>query len=498
MNTADLVLKDTLFEACVEHINECEAIIPDYYPEIFRVVRAQAQPLIQKASLINGRITLQGQILYSILYLPSDGKGLCSFSKKEPFSCTYNSDAEGLYIGTAKAQYVGCKLIAPRKAVLKAVLGVSLKVEGKNEKKITPLADKSIIALNRKISISRPVSQGEKLFKITDEQEIKDNVGAPIYTDVMPILKETKILKGKLIITGEMLIKTLYVNCNDEIKESFQSFVFSQIMDVQGASEGDSVECYITVCDIESKLAHGDKEGLSVIEYDITALLQVLVCKDEETQIIADCFCIDNETELKKERAVFIKNCGKVEGTVKISSALQFPDGINYPVDAGGVVRTDTCTHSGRLLRITGSIELQLLYFNSENELQSAQRQIPFEAEYATDELNNITCRPYCLLTGCTVSPVSENEAKLSLSVYTRGLLEEKITGEYVSSLKILTESPRKGKALPPLSLYFARKNESLWDIAKQFNVSPQRIKDLNNCGDILETDVSLLLPRIM
>ena len=68
MKSKRLFLTDILFEDCKENITECEAAIPDYYPEVFRIVRTNSIPLIQKTSLINGKIIADGIIIHSILY----------------------------------------------------------------------------------------------------------------------------------------------------------------------------------------------------------------------------------------------------------------------------------------------------------------------------------------------------------------------------------------------------------------------------------------------
>lgn len=497
MKSKRLFLTDILFEDCKENITECEAAIPDYYPEVFRIVRTNSIPLIQKTALINGRIITEGIIIHSILYVPSDGKGLCSFTIKQPFSCAYESEAEGLYIANAKPQYISCKLSSPRKANIKAVLSVSLKVMGEREINHINPKDDNLLCLNKTMDISCLVAQGQKLFKINEENEIGDNVGAPLYTTATPIVKEARIINGKTIIKGDMQVKTLYVTHKDEIKESFCVFGFSQIIDTPDSMENDNAKVFINVCDIDTQLCAGESENSSVIEYDITARALVQVHRDRKIQLANDCFCVNFETELSKKSAVFSKNCGVTEGSTKTVNKISFADGITRAIDVFGSVRVDTCTHLNRILRIAGSIEAQIIYLNGENEIQSVEKNFPFDAEYATEDIKNLTCRPEVFITGCNLTPVSENEAQISLTLYTFGYLEKRTNCEYISSIEMLKDKPKENTALPPLSLYFAKKGEVIWDIAKNFNISPERIKALNTCDDILSEDKRLLLPRI-
>ncbi len=497
MSSYKLSLKDVLFEDCKENITECEAAIPDYYPEVFRIVRTQSLPLIQKTFFANGKITAEGVIVHSVLYVPGDGKGLCSFTLKSAFSCAFESDAEGLYIASAKPQYISCKLSSPRKALIKAVLSVKLSVLGKREITVNAPEDDSLLCLKHSVDISCPVAQGQKLFKINEEQEINDAVGAPLYTTAQPIIKETRIINGKAIVKGEMQIKTLYVSHNDEVKEAFCVFGFSQIIDTPDSMENDKAQIFINVCDTDTRLSVGENENSSVIEYDITAQALVFVCRDKKADIASDCFCVNYETDYVKQACAFTHICSTVEGSSKTVSKISFADGILRALDSTGSVRVDTCTHSNRILRIAGSVELRIIYLNGENEIQSVERAIPFDAEYATEDIKNLSCRPQLSISGCNITPVNENEAQISLTLYAFGYLEKTVNCEYISSIDILKDKPKESSALPPLSLYFAKKGEALWDIAKSFNISPERIKALNSCEDILTEDKRLLLPRL-
>lgn len=497
MENIKLSLTDILFEDSKELICETEVNIPDYYPEVFRIVRTQSLPLVQKTDPSGSNITAEGIIIHSVLYVPADGKGLCSFTVKQPFIVSFESESDGLYLAKAKTQYVNCKLSSPKKAQIKAVLSINLQVLGKKEISVVTLEDESLLYLNKTMDISCPVTYGQKLFKINEESEINDFIGAPLYTAAYPLVKETRIINGKAIVKGDMHIKTLYVTHGDEVKESHCVFGFSQIVDTPDSAENDSAQVFINVCDIDTRLCAGDNENSSVLEYDITAKALVYVTRDQKIQLTSDCFCVNCETELQRRTADFSHNCGVAEGSVKSVHKISFADGLSKIIDSIGCVRVDTCTHSNRILRIAGSIEMQIIYVNGENEPQSIERALPFEAEYATEDLKNITCKPCVFISNCIASPVSENEAQINLTLYTFGYLTKKINCEYISSAKILTDKPKENTSLPPLSLYFAKKGEVVWDIAKSFNISPERIKHLNSCEDILTEDKRLLLPRI-
>ena len=68
------------------------------------------------------------------------------------------------------------------------------------------------------------------------------------------------------------------------------------------------------------------------------------------------------------------------------------------------------------------------------------------------------------------------------------------------ASYNILSEMEitQERKNYPALTLYFAKQNERVWDIAKQFSSDIEMIKKENNItGDCLESNKVILIPGI-
>lgn len=91
---------------------------------------------------------------------------------------------------------------------------------------------------------------------------------------------------------------------------------------------------------------------------------------------------------------------------------------------------------------------------------------------------------------------VINNTSKINLRLsidYTAFLYQEENI-EYITDIS--TEEMLDDSNTPQLTLYFAKKNESVWDIAKSFSTDSKLIIDENELtSDIIDTRRVLLVP---
>lgn len=141
---------EKVFEACSECIKELEVVIPDYYPEVMKIVRTEAIPMVRQNRISAGKLSVEGNLLFVLLYQSGDGKGLCSYTCQTDFTHIFElpSELQGNVRSHAKTEYVSCKLLSSRKGILKAVLGVYTSITAERQ-------------------ISLPAAEGEDILLLT-------------------------------------------------------------------------------------------------------------------------------------------------------------------------------------------------------------------------------------------------------------------------------------------------------------------------------------------
>ena len=96
---------------------ETEILISDYLPQVFRVVKCFARPVVLQKQLQPGRLTLEGYIRCTVYYQGEGGAGLCQTEQKLPFQKTLELPAFSFTSWSAavegETEYINCRAVTP-------------------------------------------------------------------------------------------------------------------------------------------------------------------------------------------------------------------------------------------------------------------------------------------------------------------------------------------------------------------------------------------------
>lgn len=144
--TTSVFLPRTVYEANADKDIEFEANLPDFQPDINRVIRADAEILCEETAIGGGKAELRGKALFTLLYEADSGKLRC-----ERFSADYSHkfDTGELPEGrlcptaTARCSFVGCKTLNPRRFLLRCRADLHLCVKCMQSHDIISMDDTS-------------------------------------------------------------------------------------------------------------------------------------------------------------------------------------------------------------------------------------------------------------------------------------------------------------------------------------------------------------------
>jgi len=116
----------------IDRESEKELSLPDYCPDISRIIRMDATPYIENKTVNGDKCTVEGTYVYNMLYESDYNASLSYAAFSVPFSEKIDIKDAGIENETAvkiKVKRIGCKLINPRKLAVrtKSVLTVSVK-----------------------------------------------------------------------------------------------------------------------------------------------------------------------------------------------------------------------------------------------------------------------------------------------------------------------------------------------------------------------------------
>ncbi|MBQ1273120.1 MAG: DUF3794 domain-containing protein [Clostridia bacterium] len=263
---------------------ECEIILPDYCPNILRILQCTAHPILHTASRSSERLNLEGSVEYKILYLSEDGT-VQSVCQQAPFSCSM--EMQGASDGEFKVT------ITPKNCIARAL----------NSKKVHARCTLAVgVKINQTQWISHPNLPGEcerktctkqaarhlgsaqKPLRISDEFEPESTkpICAVLQSNLRFRETEQKLLTDKLIIKGDMIFDLL---CADQSNAPFplqKTVPISQILDLPGIVPG-------AICKTDFDLI-----SASVTQRDETEGQAKFLAYDVEVQISAEAYVMES------------------------------------------------------------------------------------------------------------------------------------------------------------------------------------------------------------
>ena len=118
---------------------ELDYILPDYYPDIFRLVRCEVSPVITGYSVIGDKLSYELKCDIKILYCTDSDSIIRCISQKQSFSKTAElgkSCSDPTVKISAKTDHVNYRAVNKRRLDMRAAVSVKIDVSGTKEQEV--------------------------------------------------------------------------------------------------------------------------------------------------------------------------------------------------------------------------------------------------------------------------------------------------------------------------------------------------------------------------
>ena len=234
------ILND-LFDGACEQAVECDITLPDYCPDIARVLKCTVTPAVVSSKISGDRACADGSVCVRLVYCGEDS-GIYSYEHECPFSkyAELGGEKNGSLITDIKTEYVNCRAISGRRAEVRAMLHISFKITALSQRSIITSVERQGVQTQKcALDISDIVACECKQFTVNETVELPaDYLPADRIVSVcaVPILNDTKIVKDKILIKGEAAVTVIYFSngLGCETSKYCYSLLISQIVDMPG------------------------------------------------------------------------------------------------------------------------------------------------------------------------------------------------------------------------------------------------------------------------
>ena len=467
-------LVDTDITQTAEH----NFILPDYCPNIFKVLKCFVVPGVTSAGINGSKLTFELNVLIRVLYRSDNGESVYCVEHTHEYSKSIDLPADIVNPDvsiTPSVEYVNCRVADSRKLDVRAGIICKVKVTGEKKCSIVCGAYGEGIQLRKS-----PVFYASKRItcakRITVIEELELAAGKPAFGSSIrcsaQIRKgEQKIIPGKLITKGEADVNLLYLakDASEKPPEKMSfSIPFSQIIDIEGIE--DSFETSVNIAASKCVIIPKSDENSS-LECELILLVSISAVKFESAELVSDAYSTQYETECKYLEAMLPQPVKNYDAQFSASSIINCADGSIKEVydlwtenEAVNVSFDEKKGCFNTFERLTFCMLGQLdngtaIYLEKECAVEQPLENETDSSYNVTAKISQIRCS-YTLGEGNTIQAKAEINAKISSEISFKSKL--------LSDIIINEGQPKARDKRCAVKICYTSSNESVWDIAKK------------------------------
>ena len=290
----------TVLDTVAEQLADVDLTLPDYCPDIEKILKCTLTPKIQSKSLSGGQLQIDGTCVVNVMYVESIKKTIRCCEQSVNFSQSFSvkeTPDNPVIITKTKSEYINCRALSPRRLVMHGAFSLYAKVKSSSKTSIYSSKDSSIESLKKKVSCTNLKSLCQEQFNVCEEVSAADKpaIESIVRSSVDVSLTDAKAVTGKLMINGEINLKLLYISDveSGEIGKIDYLLPFNQIIDCEGIDEKtiNNVECDIMSYDIRLKNDMLSEKPSIVVDIMLCVTEEGYLIDDEE--IIVDSYSVE-------------------------------------------------------------------------------------------------------------------------------------------------------------------------------------------------------------
>lgn len=480
---------------------EDNIIIPDVKPDILSTINSSGNVYLYKKELSNGKLRLDGGILVNIMYVSDDESGTRGLNTIVDFSKSFDIvNIEDEYDCECKVSIkdIECKILNGRKININVNLNADIKLYSNNEFNIIQSSGELSRAqmISKSYMINSLKGKGETLSIAKDTISLEKQIADILDTTISVKNKDIKISYNKVLSKADVLLEIMYTLEDGSIDVSSVSIPIMGFIDITGVSDDDTCITDYEVKNINIKPNSVDQDSINVeIEY-------VIYCRayeSKEINIIEDIYSPEEDIRVKQENVDIIKNKRIIRDMINVKNTLNIPDIANskvYMIKLNpSITKKDI---SSSRLTVNGEMDVQVFFYsNLSNQMETRYEKIPFSYETKLDVLdkNNIADIDIEIASkSIDIMPDSRCGINVEMNLLIDTCGKESVNIVSDVDIQPVASDVRSSS----LVIYYVKKGDTLWKIAKRFRSTVEEIMNVNNIEnpDKLSIGEQLFIPK--
>lgn len=498
---------ETILQSSSEQPVDLDFSLPDYCPDIERILKCRMCPSITSKSITGNRLDVDGVTVIRLYYLDSKKQAIRCCEHSSPFSCSFELKTTAPDMASCvriKTEYLNCRAVSPRRLDIHGAFTVMASVYAKgNQEYCTDIEGDDIQQRKHRETVSTLSGIGQQQFSISEVLDIGQGKGSPesiLRSELSILLDDCRAIDDKLMLKGEAVLRVLYVTDIETGAQDFMSFniPLSQVIDVPGITESTVNDISVDVLSTDVSLKSEFDASSTLITLDARLSALVFAYSEINFDLIDDAYSTAYELELGCHNVPVKRLISNADMSSSVKDEINTGDnGITKVIDLWCDSINFITAADNNALSVRGKMNCCMLALDRDS--------IPFCTEKAVDFTlspdipecpQNVSANTNITVQNISFRITGDNTVEIKADLRLRTSAYENTTRRCITNVNALEDRRREKDGTAALTLYYADEGESLWNIAQLYCTSVEAIKLENNITDeVIQARGMVLIP---
>ena len=496
---AEVMLRtdEVVYSGQLEQGVELDYVLPEYYPEIFRIVKCTFSPKIVSVNLsAEGKLSIDGVVGIKVLYLAEGSNSLHCVDQRYTYTKVADIGRRNMSASELprvsvlpKTDYCNCRAVSPRRIDVRGAVSCKVKAIGAVEYPLPKIPEKLQLK-KEQLSCCGKTLYAEKLITLREDIETgASGIGFIIESRCVPKITDTRVIADKAVIKGTAVISALYALSDNENSDATRTEVMSAdipisaILDIPGITDShlSSPDISVMSCELNSGTENG------IISCELLIKCSISAQKEEEVEIVTDLYSTEYETEFSCAPLRLCTEPRTAEKQFSVKQTLSCESGeVRSVADCGAELFNLSCRPSGENeMTLSGVILAYAEGSTVDGTPFFIDKQEAFEQAIPAEKVNDDTIAEFSArVTDTGFSIRSDGTIDITAQAVFNGLLRNVRTINAVNAVTVYEDKPKTNDSDFALRIFYTGEGEDCWSIAKRCNTTVAAVMAENDIED--------------
>jgi len=479
-------------------IVEGDFMLPDSKLGFAKILDVKASVYFNSKEVVADKIMLEGIVRYNILYVTEKNDKHAAFAEFDTGFVHYietpGTKPKMQMSLSHQIEHTDFEILSNRSISIKTVLNVDVCVTNQVQadiiKDLHGISDLQL--LKETVCLVGKTAQSSSRVIFREDLELSEDLSEMpdiLRKEATIAISDKKVQDNKVVLTGTVKMQILY--SSDEqgnpIKFIEKDCQFNQTVEVPGAFQGMECDLDAVVQEIFIEPREDIRGILRIMGIEAVIALDVHLFELIEEELITDAYCPSAKLEIKSKKLKFQNTVGSNVTLISLRESLEStgsglrPSSMLYtqlkPILADCKVSEGKVMVDGFLL-----VNLICRSDDSDTTIYNTRHEVPFKDSIdIPGAKEGMDCKVILGVKQSKSVLLSRDRIELRVDISADAKVIKQTEKDMLFDVTVIEGSKTQ---MPGLFIYFVRKGDTLWSVAKKYDVKVDEILKFNELED--------------